>query len=837
MRNLKINSMIAEHPFLRRLIQPKRIPLLFSVTIVAGIFYHYAPKLTWLWILLALLIQAPLFRLFDYVKKHPFIGGIAYIMTGAAFVAAAAVMIRLGADTLPFAPADETRRLDFMVWFLTPQSVLQTVEYEGGAASAVSMTMRLFSTDYLGYTLALFLLFTMFIATTAYYFTLVRYRVLMSFVVMIFPFAIYAKEAETMPVPSIIILLVCYFAVMIYCRQAHGEDSEVVQKYEPDVVSRLSVPNKKSAYAKVKPELLDGTFFNAAGIFMAAATILILVIPKPEVEADRVVFDSMLDFSALSDRLMDAISAFTESSDGGTYNNLNYTRTLFYTQAGEPLNLRMRTFSQYHYDSDKWTASEQYDGMPDRTATSFTERPYFRSVAEYADPAEVLTLIQRLARENPDYAETYGLSELAAMPDIDASQYYMPLKIQAAMVNNYYAFPAPLHVKKMQLKNYLNDIVPVYMNKSSILFRYSVFTQYFEEYNIEYFSERFANTDVMQSVMRRFDAETWNKLLFDGLFLTEFQSDDYELLTDAYVASTRAEKYAEQCREESGTPARVTALAESLTEGLGSDYEKAMAIRDYLRFNPDFVYSKEYQKSSTANVESFLFDTKIGVCYEYASAMAELCRAAGLSVRYVEGYQMSESDKRLLRDEQWDYAITTEHGHAFVDVYIPGFGWMMFDATSGNVIDTQKTKVNVIATLQYSGLILFAAALVLLLLLKWLVPLLREKLFRRRFRRDRNAAAVTEAFARLRRQWQAHPAQTARTLCAEKSAFLDLDLGELLSGFESAVYAERCDAETADRVYQVYCAAYDAWKPACKRHRKAEKAARKAARRKVSPTD
>ena len=837
MRTLKINTFIAEHPVLRRLIQPKRIPLLFSVTIVAGIFYHYAPKLTWLWILLSLLIQAPLFRLFDYVKKHPFIGGIAYVMTGAAFVAVAAVLIQIGQDMPPFAPSDPNRQLDFLVWFLTPQSVLTTTAYEGGAAETVSTAMRLLSTEYLGYTLALFALFTMFIATTAYYFTLVRYRVLMSFVVMIFPFAIYAKESETMPVPSIIILLVCYFAVMIYCRQAHGEDSEVVQKYEPDAVSRLSMPQKKSAYAKVKPELLDGTFFNATGIFMAAATILILVIPKPEVEADRVIFDSMLDFSALSDRLMDAISAFTDSSDGGRYNNLNYSRTLFYTKANEPLNLRLNTYTDYHYDSDSWTSYPEVDGMPDQRTTDFEEHEYFRSAAEYADPAEIVGAIQQLAKSEPDFAERYGLEALAALPDTDASGYYGKLTVQAAMVNNYYAFPAPLHVKRMELRNYLDQPVPVFMNRSGILYRYSVFMQYFENYDIDYLSDRYANSDAAQALMKAMDGETWHGLLFDALMRTDKDSPAYNIFRDACIADTAAREYADYCSGTSETPERVRALAQELTAGLHSDYEKAMAIRDYLRFGEDFVYSLDYRKSDAENVETFLLDTKIGVCYEYASAMTELCRAAGLTVRYVEGYSMSEPDNRVLRDNDWDYAITTDHGHAFVDVYTPGYGWMMLDATSGNVIDAQKTKVNILATLQYSGLILFGAALVLLLLLKWLIPMLREKLFRRKFRRNRDAAAVTEAFARLRRQWHADPAETARTLCAEKSAFLQLDLNELLSGFESAVYAERCDAETADRVYRVYCAAYDAWKPACRQHRKAEKAARRAAKKAATPTD
>ena len=94
-----------------------------------------------------------------------------------------------------------------MVWFLTPQAVLTTGTFDGSGNEVVSAAMQMLSTEYLGYTLALFMLFTMFVATITYYYTLVRYRVLMSFVVMIFPFMIYAREDEKQK-----ILVICSYS-------------------------------------------------------------------------------------------------------------------------------------------------------------------------------------------------------------------------------------------------------------------------------------------------------------------------------------------------------------------------------------------------------------------------------------------------------------------------------------------------------------------------------------------------------------------------------------------------------------------------------------------------
>lgn len=804
---MKQESIIRRNPLLRWFCQAQRIPLLFSVTIIAGIFYHYAPKLTALWIVLSLVIQSALFRLFDFVKKKPLLGGVVYVLVGVVFLAIAGEFIKLGYDAPIFAPDDPSYQLDFMVWFLTPQSVL--------------------TVDFLGYTLALFTLFTMFISTSAYYFTLVRYRVLMSFVVMIFPFAIYAKEGETMPVLSIIILLVCYFAVMIYCRQAHAESDEVVQKYAPDAVSSLKMPSKKSAYAKVKPEILDGGFFEALGIFIASATILILVIPKPEVTADRTLFDQMLDMSALSDYLENAIRGFTDSSDGGDYNARSYNRALYYANAREPMNLRSATMRDYDYEKDTWFASE-YDKMPEQNDLRYTAQDGFCTMATTVNPAELAALLQKIASEHPEYAERWRLQAFAKTSAENPESYELPLELQSATYN-YFVYPAPLYPTSVNIFNYYGDRVTAYQTMTGILFRYQQSRIFQEHYQMTYCSERFANTPAAQALMRSVKSGTWNELLADALLLVPSDSEEYLLLMTALSDSVKAEQYADGVV--SKTPDDVRQLALQLTEGMNNDYEKAMAISDYLRRDGGFVYSLEFPITDDDNVETFLFKNKTGVCYQFASAMVEMGRAAGLNMRYVEGYSMSEADTRLIGGAEWDFVIRTEHSHAFADAFIPGYGWMQIDATASTTADAGRKKTTVLSTLQYSGLLMGGAAVIILAAVFWIVPMILEKRFRSKFRRQRDAASVQEAFARLRKQWKADPAETARVLCAKQAEFLQVDLGELLAGFEQTVYGERCDAETADRFYRVYCAAYDAYKPAVRRQKKAEKAARKAARK------
>lgn len=801
MRNV---SAIKDNALVRWIFQPRRVPLLFSVTVVAGIFYHYAPKFTLLFIVLSLLIQAVLFRLFDFVKAHPLLGGAAYGAVGMAFLGLSLVMMRLGYDSAVFAPDDLTLRINFFVWFMTPQSVLVT--------------------DYVGYTIALFLLFTYFIASVAYYFTFVRYRVLMSFLVMLFPFAIYAKENENMPVPSIIILLICYFAVMIYCRQAHAEDAEVVQIYAPNAESRLRIPSKKSSYADVKPEILDGTFLHAAGMFLAAAGILVLVIPKPTVVADRTFLDTMLDLSSLSNYLENAIRGFADTSDGGSYTPQNYNRALYYAAADEPMNLRVRSFTNYHYADHSWEASE-YDTAPEQTDYRYVKMDGFETISPEADAGDLALLIRKIALADAEFSRKWKLAEFANT-DFDPAQYDHEMDVTSATFNTF-VYPCPNHLNRVLITDYYDKQVPSYVNASGILFRYSQYRSYNEKYTIGYQSEHMAETRAEQLLFQSVNTGNYAEFLLD-LQSRVTDAADKALVQTAIDAYLAAQQYAASVVSE--TPDSVRALAEQLTAGKTSDYDKALAIRDYLKFT-DFIYSKEYLITDANNVETFLFNEKTGVCYQFASAMAELCRAAGLYTRYVEGYAMSELDDRLFRNEAV-YVISTEHAHAFVDVYIAGYGWLMLDATAGSILETPvSNRVNIVATLQFSGLILLGAAILLLMVLGWLIPMLREKLFRRRYRQMMDAQAVQEAFARLRKQWHADPAETARVLCTEKAQFLGVDLSELLSGFEETLYADRCTRETAERVYRAYCAAYDAWKPACRRERKERRAAEKALRR------
>src|SRR5207302_4337115 len=75
-------------------------------------------------------------------------------------------------------------------------------------------------------------------------------------------------------------------------------------------------------------------------------------------------------------------------------------------------------------------------------------------------------------------------------------------------------------------------------------------------------------------------------------------------------------------------------------------------------------------------ISTFLFSAKAGHCEYFASSMAILLRAAGIPTRIVNGFLMGEYNP--VGD---DYIIRQSDAHSWVEVYVPGHGWMEFDPT------------------------------------------------------------------------------------------------------------------------------------------------------------
>lgn len=82
-----------------------------------------------------------------------------------------------------------------------------------------------------------------------------------------------------------------------------------------------------------------------------------------------------------------------------------------------------------------------------------------------------------------------------------------------------------------------------------------------------------------------------------------------------------------------------------------------------------------------SNFLHYFFDTKTGYCVYYGSALALLLQDVGIQARYVEGFVVPsaiENSERVVRNSQ---------AHAWTEVFLPAFGWVILDPTPSSHLD------------------------------------------------------------------------------------------------------------------------------------------------------
>jgi transglutaminase-like putative cysteine protease len=123
-------------------------------------------------------------------------------------------------------------------------------------------------------------------------------------------------------------------------------------------------------------------------------------------------------------------------------------------------------------------------------------------------------------------------------------------------------------------------------------------------------------------------------------------------------------------------PQRVRLLAEQLTEGAETPYDRAKRIEMYVRTYP---YSLDVAPPPQGRdvVDYFLFDAQTGFCSYYASAMVVMLRVVGVPARVATGFAGGEYDAG-----RGAYRVPASAAHAWVEVYFPGYGWVEFEPTA-----------------------------------------------------------------------------------------------------------------------------------------------------------
>lgn len=125
-------------------------------------------------------------------------------------------------------------------------------------------------------------------------------------------------------------------------------------------------------------------------------------------------------------------------------------------------------------------------------------------------------------------------------------------------------------------------------------------------------------------------------------------------------------------------PGRVKALAEEIIPENASLYDRALAIERYLKSEYQYSLDVPPLPEGEDAVDYFLFEHRRGYCEHFATAYAVLCRLAGVPSRVVTGYSTGEYNPFTGL-----YEVSTSDAHAWVEIYLPGIGWVTMEPTPG----------------------------------------------------------------------------------------------------------------------------------------------------------
>lgn len=655
--------------------------LIYMAILVSSVMYHYRDSLAFAYGLAAYALGWVMFRLFEFMQKHKFIGFLAYVITAGLFLRCMGWANEKGAENYP---------ISMMLWFITPQDSLQYNKW---------------------YTLAMFLFFFLFMVSVVYFFTRIQYRVFMNFLILIIPFAIYGKEYEEMPTGYIIAIAVGYIVLLTMFRQlSDGKNVVVVDKLES---------------------------WKSGIIFTAVFAVIAAVIPKPEIEADRSVLETLINADAFTDRLVEMLNVFRDTATGDQFRGQTNDTPLYYARSSENLRLKTTTFSTYNYEKDSWNA-----GYSDINGMTMTAQPF-----EFSMTPEICSAVFYAAGLDSNFSENYGLSDYAGY------EFIYPEKREVSIFSSHSdgtRFPVPQSAAELLESSYSNNIIVsdtglIMSSESGGSFKFNDSVRY--SYTPDGFfntPENSAAVDVIAGV------ENYSEMTAEAYeILSSFPDDEKSRHYSSVIYSDIAYNPYSYTLLDYGSSEEIYSLAQEITAGLSSDYEKSKAIEWYF-INNNYVYDLGYRKEVGENAEDFLFRTKTGVCYEYATAMTLLARAAGIPARYCEGFNMQTKYENSRSNDM--YVITAQDAHGFPELYIKGYGWLSFEPTM-TMIDgsTQQDERQAAGMLSRIGIIIMGIC-VLALLIAVIYPSLAHRFFTRiNNRRDpeKAVAAVMRRICRL----------------------------------------------------------------------------------------
>lgn len=128
----------------------------------------------------------------------------------------------------------------------------------------------------------------------------------------------------------------------------------------------------------------------------------------------------------------------------------------------------------------------------------------------------------------------------------------------------------------------------------------------------------------------------------------------------------------------------IDAWAEDVAGGIEGARDRAVAIHEAVASHLEYVPDSTEVGISVAEI----FENRAGVCQDYSHLALAAYRSLGMPARYVSGYFYATSTGERPTDEEIEVET-----HAWVEVWLPGFGWWALDPTNRQFAGERHVKI------------------------------------------------------------------------------------------------------------------------------------------------